>query len=234
MRKFWCIPFMMLIWAACSEPVNTPIPNPGYAYFPVDTGRYVVYKVDSIYHDQPDVTIPGIHDTSHYFLKEVIDSEFLDAQNEKSQRILRYKRARQTDDWVLTDVWYAKRNPNNAERVEENRRYVKMGFPINSFSTWNGNALNNLEQWRYEYDSLYISKSYGDLAFAKTVTVFQRDFLTEVNDQYAYEVYAENVGLVFRYYKNLFTRPSYLNNRIAKNIISGNEFTWQIVDYGIE
>lgn len=234
MRKFYALLFFCALLAACTQEDNSTQPDPGYKYFPLKTGAYVVYKVDSIFHDQPEANIPGIHDTTHYFVKEVIDSTYLDAQDENSYRVVRYKRATENDEWVLTDIWAAKRNANNAERVEENRRYVKMAFPIFSFSEWDSNALNDLDEWRTGYDSLYQEKIYGDLAFAKTVTVLERDFLTEVNDEYAYEVYAENVGLIFRHFKELFTRPSYLNNRSAANIISGNEYMWTIVDYGEE
>ncbi|NEN23219.1 hypothetical protein G3O08_06865 [Cryomorpha ignava] len=221
--------------ASCTDDTTEDISaNPGYTYFPIEIGTYVVYKADSIYHDQPLANVQGIHDTAHFFVKELIDSVFTDASEEESQRVLRYKRNTDADPWVLSDAWYAKRTASNAQRVEENRRYVKLGFPISPFSNWNGNALNDLDEWRYEYDSLYMARTVGDLAFPKTITVTERNFLTEVNDEFAYEIYAEDVGLIFRHHKVLFTRPSYLNNRVAQNIISGYEYKWEIVDYGME
>lgn len=221
--------------ASCSDDTNDDFnPDPGYAYFPIETGTFVIYKADSIYHDQPLPNVPGIHDTTHYFIKEVIDSVFTDAAEEESQRILRYKRNDESEAWVLADAWFSKRTASNAQRVEENRRYVKLGFPISPFSEWNGNALNDLDEWRYKYDSLYMARTIGDISFPKTITVSERKFLTEVNDEFAYEIYAENVGLIFRHHKVLFTRPSYLNNRVAANIISGYEYKWEIVDYGME
>lgn len=226
---------LALLIASCSDKPTEEIPaDPGYSYFPIEMGTYVVYKADSIFHDQPLSSVPGIHDTAHYFIKELIDSVFIDAAEEESQRILRYKRNAETEPWVYTDAWYMKRTASNAQRIEENRRYVKLGFPISLFSNWNGNALNDLDEWRYEYDSLYTARTMGDLSFPKTITVKERNFLTEVNDEFAYEIYAENVGLIFRHHKVLFTRPSYLNNRVANNIISGYEYKWEIVEYGVE
>lgn len=229
---FLAICFLM---ASCVDDTAEELPSdPGYAYFPIQTGTFVIYKADSIQHDQPLANVPGIHDTIHYFIKELIDSVFTDAADEQSQRVLRFKRNLETDPWVLSDSWYMKRTSSNAQRIEENRRYVKLGFPISSFSNWNGNALNDLDEWRYEYDSLYMERTIGDLGFPKTITVNERNYLTEVNDEFAYEIYAENVGLIFRHYKVLFTRPSYLNNRVAQNIISGYEYKWTILDYGNE
>jgi hypothetical protein len=225
---------IMILLSSCSDDEQVITTDPGYAYFPVEIGTFVSYRVDSIYHDQPQADVIGIHDTISYFLKEVIDSEFEDAEGESSLRLERFKKQNMDDEWVLSDVWFAKRSSNNAEKVEENRRYVKLGFPISEFSTWDGNALNNLEEWTYEYDSLELERTFNEFVFPNTITVQQRDFLTEVNDEYAYEIYAEDVGLIYRKHKQLFTRPSYLNNRVAENIISGNEFTWEIIDYGNE
>jgi hypothetical protein len=225
---------IMMLFSSCSDDEQQVMTDPSYAYFPVEIGTYVTYRADSIYHDQPQADIQGIHDTTSYFLKEVIESEFEDAEGETSLRLERFKKQNMDDEWVLSDVWFAKRSSNNAEKVEENRRYVKLGFPVSEFATWNGNALNNLDEWTYEYDSLELERSYGEFSFPNTITVLQRDFLTEVNDEFAYEIYAEGVGLIFRKHKQLFTRPSYLNNRVAENIISGNEFTWEIIDYGKE
>lgn len=226
--------FLTMVASSCSEDSETTTTSPGYDYFPLETGMYTTYEVDSIFHDQPLAGVPGIHDTAHYFLKEVVDSTFLDAEGETGYRIVRYKRDSTNQEWILTDIWSAKLSPNNAERIEENLRYVKLAFPISRFSNWDGNALNNLDEWRFSYDSLYIPRQYGDLNFQETVTVDERFFLTEVNDEFAYEVYAKDVGLIFRHHKVLFTRPSYLNNRVAQNIISGYEYKWEVIAYGME
>ena len=229
----WVIALCMIA-SSCKETENNEIPDPGYGFFPLEIGSYVVYKADSIFHDHPVANIPGIHDTAHYYIKEVIESEFLDAENNPSMRIVRYKRNNADEPWDLRNVWFARRSASNAERVEENKRYVKLGFPISKYSNWDGNALNDLDEWRCKYDSLYNQREIGGLAFPQTLRVSQRDYLTEVNDEYAYEIYAKDVGLIFRHHKVLYTRPTYLNNRIAKNIISGYEYKWEIMEYGME
>ncbi len=223
-----------LIFAGCGDDAEIYDVDLGYDYFPTEIGSYVVYKADSIYHDQPVQAIPGIHDTTSYFIKEILDSEFLDAEDVISIRITRFKKDSLHHDWTLVDVWFSRRNVRNAEKVEENRRFIKLGFPISKFSSWDGNALNDLDSWEYEYDSLGMDRSYGGLSFLNTITVSQRNYLTEVNDEFAYEVYASNVGLIYRKHKELFTRPSYLNDRVAENIIRGNEFTWEVIEYGME
>ncbi len=227
---------MLLIaaFSSCKENESDYEPDLGYAYCPLEIGSYITYRADSIFHDNPTTAAEGIHDTTSYFIKEVIDSEVLDALDEPALRIVRYKRATQDDSWELRDVWMAKAGASNTERVEENRRYVKLAFPVSAASEWDGNALNDLDEWMHSYDSIGYQRAYDTLSFASTAKVEQRAFLTEVNDERAFEIYAINVGLVYRYHKQLFTRPNYLNNRVAENIISGNEYKWEIVDYGME
>jgi hypothetical protein len=226
--------FLVFVLFGCSENEEPTNPDLGYDYFPLSIGSYIIYEVDSIYHDQPEAAVPGVHDTTSYFIKEVQDSFILDAQDEESVRIERYKKDSLEGEWEIQDVWMAKRSSNNAERVEENRRFVKLGFPVSRTSSWDGNALNDLDEWTHTYDSIGSSRELNTLIFENTLRVNQRDFLTEVNDEFAFEIYAREVGLIHRYHKELFTRPNYLNNRVAENIISGNEYSWKVIEYGME
>src|SRR5690554_1887299 len=90
---------LCIVASSCKETENVEIPDPGYGYFPLEIGAYVVYKADTIFHDHPVANIPGIHDSIQYFVKEVVDSEFLDAENTPSMRIVRYKRQSEEDPW---------------------------------------------------------------------------------------------------------------------------------------
>lgn len=218
----------------CSEDNSDEVVDLGYGYFPLEVGAFITYKADSIYHDQPVAAIPGIHDTATYYIKEVYDSFFLDAEDIENMRIVRYKKDSLQHDWELKDVWFARLNSMNAERVEEDLRYIKLGFPISSFSSWNSNAMNTLDEWESEYDSLNVARTFGELDFLNTIMVNQHKFRTEINDELAYEIYADDVGLIKRFFKVLYTRPAFINNPVAQNIINGTEYTWEVIDYGEE
>jgi hypothetical protein len=226
---------MALIWFGCSEENgDDPELNLGYDYFPVEVGTYVEYRADSIWHDQPDPNIEGIHDTTSYFIREVIESELEDAAGEPAVRVERYKRNSTDEAWMLTDVWMAKRTAENAERVEENLRYIKLAFPIRSTASWDVNALNFRDTWQASYDSIGVPRELEDLLFPTTVRVLQRDFRNLIDDEFAYEIYAENVGLIKRYERDLTTQINYVNDPVASNIRLGYEFNWEIIDYGLE
>lgn len=235
MRKIYSSVCALFILSSCiDEDSRNPELNPGYEFFPIEVGSFVEYRVDSIWHDQPDPEIEGIHDTTSYFVKELIESEIVDAQNDPSLRIVRYKRDSESDEWSLVDIWFAKRTAQNAEKVEENVRYIKLAFPISTSAIWNLNALNAKDEWLCRYDSIYATREIGDLSFPKTVKVMQRENKNLIDDELAFEIYAEEVGLIRRYEKDLTTQLSFVNEPIAANIRLGHEFNWEIIDYGIE
>src|SRR6056297_536861 len=130
MKRAWICGLLLLTAYSCQEDESEYNPDLGYEYFPTEIGSYVTFRADSIFHDNPTTAAEGVHDTTSYFIKEVIESEVLDALNEPALRIVRYKRDTPDDPWQLRDVWMAKTGPRRAERVEENRRYVKLVFPI--------------------------------------------------------------------------------------------------------
>jgi len=224
----------MILCSCADDSQEISETNLGYAYFPTEIGRYVDYKVDSIWHDQPEFNIDGIHDTSSYYLREVIESEFVDAQGENSLRIERYKKDTEEDDWALVDIWFAKRRSSNAEKIEENVRYVKLAFPLNMNATWDLNALNVKEEWPTRYDSLFLERNIGENLFETTITTVQRENKNLIDDEFAYEIYAEGVGLIIRYERDLETQFGFQDNPIAANIRSGHEFYWEVIDYGSE
>jgi len=201
----------------------------GYDYFPVKIGHFLEYEVDSIAYDSE-----GDHDTLNYYVREVIDSEIEDALKEPALRIERYKKDSLNHEWQLVDIWSSKRTAVNAQRIEEDKRYVRLVFPVSSTAQWNGNALNTEEEWIHTYTGMGLSENYGDLSFQNTVTVLQRDFQSLIDDQYAYEVYAPGVGLIEKYYKVLETNTDYTIDPIGENIRGGIEFHFRIINYGEE
>lgn len=230
MKKLLPFFLLALVVASCSKDDGPdPIIDLGYNYFPVEIGRYVEYQVDSIAYDSE-----GDHDTSRYYVREIIDSEILDAQDEPSLRIVRFKKDSLNHAWEHADVWSAKRTPSNAQRIEEDKRFVRLVFPVSPSATWDGNALNSEDAWDYHYSNIGQAASYDDLSFSKTIRVDQRDYKNLIEDEYAYEIYADEVGLIEKYYRVLETNTNYINYPIGENIKGGVEYHFKIVDYGKE
>ena len=185
------------------------------SYLPLEVGNWIEYDVTSIIH-----TNLG-SDTSSYILMEKYTESFIDNSGNTAYRVERYWKDSISGTFVIKDIWYANKNNDRAEKIEENVRFTKLIFPISLSKKWNGNAFNTLEKWDYTYDSLHINKSYNNLLFDSTVTVNQIDNVNPFQRQQAYEVYANHIGLV---------RKSYIN--ISNDI--GEELQMTVRAYSVE
>lgn len=208
--------------AGCKRDENPPRVDPGHAYFPVDTGRWIDYKVDSIWRN--DIT--GVTDSTSYLLREKITNDFLDAQGRTAQRLVRYMAA-DNGSWTPKDVWWQVRTPANAERAEENQRRVKLIFPPRTGEYWNTNATNVGRPYELTYLAVDVPWSVNGMSFDSTLlvkTTYQNNAI--ITNTY-YERYAKNVGLVYRQVDS--TNTQYLDG-IPK--VRGTWYKQTITGYG--
>ncbi len=186
------------------------MPFIGYEYFPTEIGRYIEYKVDSIWQDDP-VGQLGFAE-AHYFLRDLNESPFTDEEGRPATRVERYARQSALSDWRIKDVWYRVRTAKIAEQNEENVVFVKHNFPIRAGKTWDGNSKNLLqtlqelynqttvpEVWEYEYKNVNEPYTINGMTFDSTVTVLQIDRPAAFGlDIFSQEVYAQDVGLIHK------------------------------------
>lgn len=213
--------FAFLLFCGCKKDTVLPPVDMGYAYFPVNPGHWVIYKVDSTNWD--DFT--GIVDTFQFEIKEYIESEYLDNEGRPTARLERYKRQNDTSAWYLKDVWVMNRTSATAEKVEENIRFLKLIFPAKSGQTWNGNIYNTLGKQEYEFNDVNEPYTAGNMQFDSTVTVLQANEITLISEDIANEVYAKGVGLVYKKYRSIIKKPT-------GEIEKGKDFTYTIISYG--
>jgi hypothetical protein len=213
--------FLLIVLFSCKKE-QEPAFDFGYEYFPLDSGRFVIYNVDSIVYD--DFT--GTIDTFKYQLKEITTAFFYDLEKRPAYKVERYKRLNDTLPWEIKDVWAASRNSITAERTEENITYVKLYFPVKQGNYWNGNARNTLEPASYEYATVGTGNSFGGHSFTSTLKVIQLNKKNLIEDQYAEEVYARSIGMIYKRYKNVKTE-------VSGEIISGVDYSFTVNAYGI-
>jgi hypothetical protein len=226
MRKFGigivvCVLGMYSCKSEFAEPADA-----GYSFFQIEQGHYIAYDVDSIVFDIPS----GIQDTFHYQVKEYIDSMFTDLEGRPTARIERSYRNTNVDPWVLKKIWVANRTQTTAEKVEENVRFIKMVFPVNAEVEWNGNVQNTFSTWNYHYEDIDAMMNVGSLTFPRTVTVNQRNVSNLIQREFAEEIYAYDVGMV---YKQLDTLKYTLSGGI-QTLRTGIKFKMTAFEYGEE
>ncbi|MEO0405150.1 MAG: hypothetical protein AAF193_09795, partial [Bacteroidota bacterium] len=192
------IPFLsiLVILSSCREEPDFEELDLGYDYFPNLAGTFIDYQVDSISY--------GIEvDTTSFFLRHRLGDSFVDGEGERAVELERYRRTALDQDWVLTDVWVEKSTNTTGERVEENERFVKMIFPLSEGKTWDGNSLNERDPWTYRCTQFDEPYSEEGVSFTETVFIEQRNLQNLVDQEVAYEVYARDIGMVFKQFTDI-------------------------------
>lgn len=193
-----CIIFLFA-FSACKK--DEVIPPPTYQYAPVDTGRWILYDVDSTYYS--GVTVPPVNNYKFQVL-ERIDSEYLDNQGRPTLRLERFRRDSTGAPWVeYVNVWTSTLTSHAYERVEENLRYVKIGFPINLNTSWNGNAYNILDPEEYTYDDIHVEYTLGTFYFDSALIVLRGDPPNAIERKNGKEIFANHVGMIYKEYYDL-------------------------------
>jgi hypothetical protein len=190
--------FISLTLFSCKEnDVKTPVrPN----YFPLQTGKFYIYTVDSIrYYNVPfSVKSP---DTARFQLKDSVESKFKDLAGNTVYRIEEFRRFTNNDNWKLLKVFTRSANDFEAQETDGNIRYVKLSFPVSQGQSWNANKYNTLDS-SHHLSSTYISVnqpwSVSGLNFNYTTLVQVQNDSNLIEKYLQFERYAGDVGLVYR------------------------------------
>tara|TARA_B110000285_G_C15076718_1_gene591176 strand:- start:782 stop:1462 length:681 start_codon:yes stop_codon:yes gene_type:complete len=203
---------------------KTPAPDFHYKYFGYEQGRYVIYDVLDITHSTEAIIE---HDTSRYQLKTVWGDLYVDNEGREGREFLRYFRDSSIGSWNLIDVYYGVYDGIRAELVEENQRKIKLVFAPTSSKAWDANIYNLEEALECYYDKIHQSYSVNGSSFDSTLIVEQADEVNFIDTIRKYEVYAKNVGLIYKYSKE----NDYQFQSIPDN---GKEYYLTYVTHGLE
>ena len=220
--KFF-IPLLIVssvIFQSCGDGTDTEPIEFGYDYFPLEIGKYIEYDVDSVIYDIGAGNNVTVRNNSIQVREEVTDS-FPDNEGRLVYRIERFERKDETEEWRVNDVWTAAVTDRQAERIEENLRFIKMVFPVSdNTNPWDGNKYidDNLvisvagesififKNWLYEYREIGIPFEVNGLNFDDVVRVYQADEKNFIELRESWEYYARGVGLVERQMRILDTQ----------------------------
>ena len=198
---------LVSVLTGCKKETDISDYDYGYNYLPDDSGRFVIYKVDSVIYNDFD----NSRRYSTIYLKEKIGEQFTDNLGRTAKKILRYYSDTLTSQWELFNVDYLVKTDLVAERVEDNLRYIKMVFPNDVNKKWLGNKLITapppyiidtsnyyLNDWKYTIKNRDLYYDNGIKIFDSTLLVSQIQDSSAITKTYSVERYARSVGLVYR------------------------------------
>ncbi len=182
-----------------------------YAYFPLKIGKYIDYQVDSIVYDF-GAGGSTVIDSSTTFVRELVADTLRDQTGQLLYTLERYERPAADQPWQLRHIGTAARTGSQAILTENNLRYLKLIFPMDRRSEWNGNVwidvdreieiagerLRPFTNWQYEVDSIDIAAQIGTFAFDSTLLVTEADDINIIERRLSRVRYAKNIGLVWR------------------------------------
>lgn len=178
----------------------------GYEYYPVEEGKYWVYKMNETLIKQEG----NANETSVYFMREDVTEKFVNTIGDTIFKIQRSISDTQNGLYVATDLWTAEVTEAGAYRVEENLEFVKMIFPFKVGTSWEGNLFDNLTSVKIAETSVWLYKDWGNYEvgakgiplevegqnYPDVTRIDQANFETSIERRFAVEYYAKNVGLI--------------------------------------
>ena len=191
-------------------------------YYPLQVGKFITYRLDSTVY----VNLNTVKEVHSYIVQDWVDAEITDNQGRKAYRIRRMMRSN-TDTTIWTDnaTFLVTPLDKSLEYLDNNLRFIKLQAPVRNDFTWKGNSYINsftdetlqfLDNWEYFYENVGEPFTLGTVGFPETVTVEQQDeVVNDPNDKTsiysidrAYEIYAKNIGLVYKEFLHEFWQPS--------------------------
>jgi hypothetical protein len=181
----------------------------GYDYYPLAVGKYLLYEVDSTIYDP---TGDSMVQQKKSFVREVILDTLADNAGNTLFKIERFTRTADTLPWRLEKVLTASVSKSQAIRTEDNLRFIKLPFPLQPNTNWDGNAHFNpnlivtvagesiemFKAWNYKVESVGKPEDIGSFSFPEVATIRQADSENLIELRVSREKYARGVGLIYR------------------------------------
>ena len=201
-RLFFCLTLILTIYSCRTSTEETV--SKGIEYFPTKIGDIHYYQIDTVVYDLFKRKI----DTFSSIVREEVVEKYTNTSNDTVYRI---ELSRYNDNSIKWEVFRSlerKIIDNYAFEQLDNNTELKMIFPIASYKTkgssytWDINMFNNYDPLAVKFTSIFTSFYNGINPYSNCVSVkMNKPQLGRVNLTRV-EVYAKNIGLVYRYLEN--------------------------------
>ncbi len=206
---------LLLSLFACKKEKSESI-NMGYNYFPLKVANYRIYQVDSIVFNDYTTKV----DSFHYQVKMLINDSFLDNTKRltyQCQKYFRYDSAQ----WIFNKNMAITPTKDQLQLQDDNVRYIKLIFPVQAGDNWNFNALNTEHEKNAIYTDVDFPKSILNHRYDSCLTVVYSDEIDLVEEKVHKEIYARNVGMIYK---------KEVNKKLS--VLRGYFVEYKLIDYG--
>ena len=202
--------FISLLFSCNKQEVEDPNIDFGYEYYPLELGKFREFEADSIIYDPTSGGTEVL--LSKTFVREEITDTLLDNSGNTLYVMSRFERPTQDTAWEIARTISLSLNETQAIRNEDNLRFIEMVFPLDEGQDWDGNqffdpsliisiageSIEMYKSWAYETRSIGQSFTEAGLNFDDVVEVSMADSENLIELRMARQVFARNIGLVFR------------------------------------
>lgn len=217
---------LVLLLGACQKQTIELSFEPLESYFPIKRGTALTYRLDS-------TTYTGVNNAksmNSYFIRDVLDSSITDNLGKTTYIYKRSVRSKvDTTKWDLLITYRVALDSSKLYITENNLRFIKLVSPIKEGFTWKGNSFINTnensglsfyENWDYTYGNPSEPLTINNIPFTATLSVYQKnDTIGNPTDKKQYssilsskEVYAKEIGLVYKEFLKETWQPANSNN----------------------
>ncbi|MDE1191958.1 MAG: hypothetical protein PW786_07460 [Arachidicoccus sp.] len=184
-------------------------------YMPMHLGDVQLYRLDSL--------VPTAFGqsmiTKSYIAKDTVVAQRLDAVGDTTFDVSRFVTdTLRSGSWALTTAYQIVYTKNTCDLIQaDGKRFIKLSTPVRNGYFWDGNQyfVSGANQsssdsdwayygWNYSYDSVGASYNSAYNVYSNAVIVNEINDLEPfdpdayIQTQYAQEVYAKGVGLIYR------------------------------------
>jgi len=198
---------MLFLFSSCkNNKYEDVLAAKQYEYQPLAIGNYTIFDVDSTHYNFINPSTQQT-DTFHFQQMEKITDTMYDNEGRLNYRFELFRRADASAAWRLWKVWYGLTTSTTFERQEDDLRFAKLIFPPTADVHWNGNKYvpatdSNVFKlylnWDYHYTAIGAPVTIGTNSFTECVFVSQVDEENLIDKKLSKEIYAKNVGLVYK------------------------------------
>jgi hypothetical protein len=207
----------MAVFSCSGEKEDYVAAEPVSDYLPLQVGKYITYRVDSIVPNPFNTEL----ETHSYQVKHVVDAEMTDNLGRPSYRVFRYHNdITASGPWVPEGAYFITPLTNQVEVVENNLRIIKLRDPMREGFSWRGNSYlppdpfpynfsvdNSVGSWDYTYDLFEPSatingETYNDVWTVEQINeaksdpaLYPHEYANRIR---SVEKYSKNIGLVYR------------------------------------